>query len=140
MKKKSVWMFSLAALLMIAVSSQDSSLSLYAPSAFADEDASKDKDDSKNKGDSKDQDDTKDKDDQVTICHTPAGNPSKAQTLNVSESALSAHLAHGDSPGECGCICPPGVYPCGACTDGKDGMGTSGSITPSASQRELYGQ
>ncbi|HLF87486.1 MAG TPA: DUF5666 domain-containing protein [Anaerolineales bacterium] len=37
----------------------------------------------------------------VTICHIPSGDPSKANTITVDESALAAHLAHGDSLGAC---------------------------------------
>jgi hypothetical protein len=39
---------------------------------------------------------------QVPICHRPPGNPSNAHTLAVGASAIPAHLAHGDSVGECG--------------------------------------
>jgi len=35
------------------------------------------------------------------ICHVPPGNPDKAQTLSVGNSAVAAHLAHGDYLGEC---------------------------------------
>ena len=38
----------------------------------------------------------------VTICHVPLGNPDNSQTIEVSENAVAAHLAHGDSLGECG--------------------------------------
>ena len=38
----------------------------------------------------------------VTVCHLPGGNPGNQQTLNIGASALDAHLAHGDSEGECG--------------------------------------
>jgi len=41
----------------------------------------------------------------VVICHIPPGNPSKAHTISVGSSALSAHLAHGDYEGAC--ISPP---------------------------------
>ncbi len=37
----------------------------------------------------------------VTICHIPPGNPENAHTIEISESAVSAHLAHGDILGEC---------------------------------------
>jgi hypothetical protein len=37
----------------------------------------------------------------VTICHIPPGNPDNAHTITVSESAVDAHMAHGDSMGEC---------------------------------------
>ena len=33
---------------------------------------------------------------QVTICHVPPGNPANAHRITVGESAVSAHLAHGD--------------------------------------------
>jgi hypothetical protein len=34
--------------------------------------------------------------DKVTVCHNPPGNPSNANRITVSQSALAAHLAHGD--------------------------------------------
>jgi len=37
----------------------------------------------------------------VKICHRPPGNPDNAKTLSVGASAVSAHIAHGDSLGEC---------------------------------------
>ena len=37
----------------------------------------------------------------VTICHIPPGNPENAHTIKVGESAVDAHLAHGDTLGEC---------------------------------------
>lgn len=37
----------------------------------------------------------------VEICHVPPGNPGNAHTIEVGESAVPAHLAHGDSLGEC---------------------------------------
>jgi len=40
-------------------------------------------------------------DHKVTICHLPPGNPENAHTISVDESALPAHLAHGDSMGAC---------------------------------------
>lgn len=40
--------------------------------------------------------------DKVVICHKPPGNPANAKTITVSHSALQAHLAHGDTRGECG--------------------------------------
>lgn len=39
--------------------------------------------------------------DKVTICHIPPGNPENPQTITVSENAVSAHLAHGDTLGPC---------------------------------------
>ena len=41
-------------------------------------------------------------DGKVTICHIPPGNPGNAKTITISESALAAHLAHGDYLGACG--------------------------------------
>ena len=38
---------------------------------------------------------------QVTICHVPDGNPDNAQTITVGESAVQAHLDHGDYLGPC---------------------------------------
>lgn len=37
----------------------------------------------------------------VTICHLPPGNPENVQTIEVDESAVPAHLEHGDYFGEC---------------------------------------
>jgi len=44
----------------------------------------------------------------ITICHIPPGDPDNPQTITVSEKAVPAHLAHGDSEGECGGP-PPGT-------------------------------
>jgi len=38
----------------------------------------------------------------TTICHVPPGNPSNSHTIRVANSAVAAHLAHGDYLGECG--------------------------------------
>ena len=46
-------------------------------------------------------DDGDDNDRKVTICHIPPGNPDNAKTHTIDESALSAHLAHGDKEGPC---------------------------------------
>ena len=37
----------------------------------------------------------------VLVCHVPPGNPSNAQSLSLPESAVQAHLAHGDAFGRC---------------------------------------
>ena len=37
----------------------------------------------------------------VTICHYPGGNKAKGHTLSVGQSAVAAHLAHGDKLGPC---------------------------------------
>ncbi|MCH7687386.1 MAG: hypothetical protein IH899_12005, partial [Planctomycetes bacterium] len=39
--------------------------------------------------------------DKVTLCHIPPGNPENAHTIEVGESAVDAHLEHGDLLGEC---------------------------------------
>ncbi len=41
-------------------------------------------------------------DEKVVICHFSGGKKNKTATLRVAKSALSAHLAHGDSIGACG--------------------------------------
>lgn len=43
-----------------------------------------------------------DSDGKVDICHIPPGNPDNAHVINVSVHAIPAHLAHGDTLGECG--------------------------------------
>ena len=43
----------------------------------------------------------------VVICHIPPGNPENAHTIVVSESAVPAHLAHGDTLGPCSEACTP---------------------------------
>jgi hypothetical protein len=40
-------------------------------------------------------------DGKVTLCHIPPGNPENAHTIRVSENAVPAHLANGDTLGEC---------------------------------------
>ena len=37
----------------------------------------------------------------VTICHIPPGNPENAHPITISVNALDAHLAHGDTIGDC---------------------------------------
>jgi 5'-nucleotidase len=37
----------------------------------------------------------------VEVCHEPPGNPSNFHTIRISEKALKAHLAHGDTAGKC---------------------------------------
>ncbi|MEX1239701.1 MAG: cell envelope integrity protein TolA [Cyclobacteriaceae bacterium] len=46
--------------------------------------------------------DTLDVKDPVTICHIPPGNKTNTRTLVINRAALKAHLAHGDSEGDCG--------------------------------------
>lgn len=40
-------------------------------------------------------------DNKVTICHIPPGKPEQARTRSVSQAAVPAHLAHGDTLGAC---------------------------------------
>ncbi len=53
-------------------------------------------DDLDDDGEADDADETK-----VVICHIPPGNPENPRTIEISEDALEAHLAHGDTEGEC---------------------------------------
>lgn len=53
-------------------------------------------DDLDNDGEADDADDVK-----VLVCHVPPGNPDGQHTIEISEDALEAHLAHGDTEGEC---------------------------------------
>jgi len=39
--------------------------------------------------------------DKVTICHFPPGNPANQHMITVGESAVPAHLSHGDFVGTC---------------------------------------
>ena len=41
----------------------------------------------------------------VTVCHVPPGNPLNIHTIVVSDSAVAAHLQHGDSLGACPVMC-----------------------------------
>jgi len=42
-----------------------------------------------------------DNEEKVIICHIPPGNPDNAHAIEVSINAVDAHLAHGDSIGDC---------------------------------------
>ena len=52
----------------------------------------------------------------VEICHFPPGNPDNYHTIRISESALSAHLAHGDVGAACETDCDPPCDDGDACT------------------------
>lgn len=47
----------------------------------------------------------------VIICHYPPGNPENKHTLEIDQSALNAHLAHGDIMGACGIPPVPSSLP-----------------------------
>jgi Dictyostelium (slime mold) repeat len=51
----------------------------------------------------------------LTICHVPADENTKLQTISVGEAALGAHLAHGDGVG----ACPTGCQSDLSCDDGN---------------------
>lgn len=59
---------------------------------------------------------------QVTLCHVPPDNPGNAHTISVGESAVGAHLAHGDRLGSCSGTCPPSCTEVNevSCADGAD--------------------
>ena len=46
-------------------------------------------------------DDDRDERENVVVCHMPPGNPNRRRTITVGETALEAHIAHGDQLGEC---------------------------------------
>lgn len=132
MKIHIILIFALALLFTGSFDSGSLSVSLDVSPAFAGSDEDKDKD--------KDKDEAEDKDEnKVTLCHFPPGNPESPSTLSVAESALDAHLAHGDYVGECPCICPPGVASC-ICADGKDGIPSPANISTPSSQRSIKGK
>jgi hypothetical protein len=55
----------------------------------------------------------------VTLCHIPPGNSENAHTIEVGQAAVPAHLAHGDTLGECAGECPP--YPSPVAATGQSG-------------------
>jgi hypothetical protein len=55
----------------------------------------------------------------ATICHAPPGNTGGSHTIIVGASAVSAHLAHGDSQGPCS----------GSSTEPPEGGGAVGAST-----------
>ena len=56
----------------------------------------------------------------TTVCHIPPGNPANAHTICVGNSAVPAHIDHGDFLGTCSC-------------GGGDGSGSDGSGSGSGS-------
>ncbi|HET9332415.1 MAG TPA: carboxypeptidase-like regulatory domain-containing protein [Gemmatimonadota bacterium] len=69
--------------------------------------------------DSEGEDDVEDEGEvKVLVCHVPPGNPENPHTLEVGESAVPAHLAHGDTEGACAEETPPAEG-----EEGEDGGG-----------------
>ncbi len=68
-------------------------------------------------------------DEKVTICHIPPGNTDNPHTITISESALDAHLAHGDTIGACD-----------GGTGGTGGTGATGSTGSSTANIGNFGQ
>jgi hypothetical protein len=61
----------------------------------------------------------------VTICHIPPGNPANAHSITIGAPGVPAHLAHGDSLGECAPVAPvprcgDGAIDAGETCDGAD--------------------
>jgi hypothetical protein len=52
-------------------------------------------------GDDGTNDDGEEEEAKVLVCHVPPGNPENPVTIEVGESAVPAHLAHGDTEGAC---------------------------------------
>jgi SdrD B-like protein/putative metal-binding protein len=75
----------------------------------------------------------------VTICHIPPGNPREAHTSEISMSALSSHLAHGDYRGECHVCAPGATVPCYGGPAGTDGVGVCHAGTQTCSDGSGYG-
>jgi hypothetical protein len=67
----------------------------------------------------------------VEICHFPPGNPDNFHTLRISQSALSAHLAHGDVGDNCDAHCETLCDDGNACTiDSCDSAGGCAAPEP----------
>ena len=114
MKKKTVLLFFLIALFMPVLSGQNGLFSLGVPSLFAEDDF------------------------HAVLCHFTPGS-SEALTLDVGTPALlNAHLAHGDTTGEC-YFCSPGVSFC-IDPDGDPGIPSTSQPESPDSQRAIFGQ
>ncbi len=58
----------------------------------------------------------------VKVCHIPPGNPSNFHTIEIGNSALKAHLAHGDRMGQCNTNCDFLCNDNNACTIDHNGL------------------
>jgi len=97
---KSFFTFMLA--VFLGMSFGGSGLMASVPFAFAGSDESRNsKDGSETDGKESAKKDEKAADSKVTICHVTAGNPSNRHTLSVDQSAVDAHMSHGDTMGAC---------------------------------------
>lgn len=47
--------------------------------------------------------------DKAIVCHVSAENPNKRNTIEIAIPAVKAHLAHGDSVGQCPSVCGDGI-------------------------------
>ncbi|HEY7472917.1 MAG TPA: hypothetical protein VIE68_11280 [Gemmatimonadota bacterium] len=59
----------------------------------------------------------------VLVCHVPPGNPENPHTIEVGESAVPAHLAHGDTEGACAEEIPAGEGEVTPPAEGGEGEG-----------------
>ena len=75
----------------------------------------------------------------VTVCHIPPGNPMEAHTIQISSSAVSAHLDHGDYLGECNVCAPGSTVSCYTGPAGTDGVGTCTAGTQTCADGSGYG-
>jgi len=63
------------------------------------------------------------KEHKITICHFPPGNPDNVRTISIDESALEAHLAHGDTLGDCSGYTDGDTRQCGSTDVGACSFG-----------------
>lgn len=70
----------------------------------------------------------------ITICHVPEGDPANRQTITIGESAVNAHLIHGDGVGECPLVRPePPAVPAPSPTT------VPATTSPEIAEASLYG-
>lgn len=66
----------------------------------------------------------------IVICHYPPENPNNKQTLEISESAKGAHLAHGDTVGACEAQPTAPAIPATPATPAQPSPGAGTPATP----------